>query len=181
MGTDNYISISGGTDKTKVYASASYLYNEGIVKNTDYRRYGLRGRLEQTVASWVTLILGVNYANSFSNEKPNGNSFWSPINSVNITNNIYNIEERDANGNLKAAEPTRINPLSGIETFDLTQEVNRTNTDLQLKFRPSKGLTIDYIFGIDAFNQEGKKFIPPYPYSGVNPSFYDKGYGHRLW
>src|SRR4030095_7946891 len=176
IGTDNYVSISGGTDKTKVYASASYLYNEGIVKNTDYRRYGLRGRLEQTLASWVTLILGVNYANSFSNEKPNGNSFWSPVNSVNITNNIYNIEERDANGNLKAAEPTRINPLSVIETFDLTQEVNRTNTDLQLKFRPMKGLTIDYIFGIDAFNQEGKNFIPPYPYSGVNPSFYDKGY-----
>ncbi len=176
IGTDNYVSISGGTDKTKVYASASYLYNEGIVKNTDYRRYGLRGRLEQTVADWFTIILGVNYANSFSNEKPNGNSFWSPINSVNITNNIYNIEERDANGNLKAAEPTRINPLSVIETFDLTQEVNRTNTDLQLKFRPFKGFTIDYIFGIDAFNQEGKNFIPPYPYSGVNPSFFDKGY-----
>ncbi len=176
IGTDNYVSISGGTDKTKVYASASYLYNEGIIKNTDFRRYGLRGRLEQTLASWVTLILGVNYANSFSNEKPNGNSFWSPINSVNITNNIYNIEERDANGNLKAVEPTRINPLSVIETLDLTQEVNRTNTDLQLKFRPMKGLTIDYIFGIDAFNQEGKNFIPPYPYSGVNPSFFDKGY-----
>ena len=142
VGTDNYVSISGGTDKTKVYASASYLFNEGIVKNTDYRRYSLRGRLEQTVASWVTLILGVNYTNSFSNEKPNGNSFWSPINSVNITNNIYNIEERDANGNLKAAEPTRINPLSVIETFDLTNEVNRTNTDLQLKFRPLKGLLL---------------------------------------
>lgn len=175
-GTDNYVSVSGGTEKTKLYASASYLFNEGIIKNTDYRRYGFRGRLEQTLASWATLILGVNYSNSSSNEKPNGNSFWSPINSVNITNNIYNITERDANGNLKAAEPTRINPLSVIETLDLTQEVNRTTTDLQLKLRPFKGLTIDYILGIDAFNQEGKNFIPPYPYSGVNPSFFDKGY-----
>ena len=131
-GTDNYVSVSGGTEKTKFYASASYLFNEGIIKNTDYRRYGFRGRLEQTLADWATLILGVNYSNSFSNEKPNGNSFWSPINSVNITNNIYNITERDANGNLKAVEPTRINPLSVIETLDLNQEVNRTITDLQL-------------------------------------------------
>jgi TonB-dependent SusC/RagA subfamily outer membrane receptor len=45
-GTDNYVSVSGGTEKTKLYASASYLFNEGIVKNTDYRRYGFRGRLE---------------------------------------------------------------------------------------------------------------------------------------
>lgn len=175
-GTDNYVSVSGGTEKTKFYASASYLFNEGIIKNTDFRRYGFRGRIEQTLADWATLILGVNYSNSFSNEKPNGNSFWSPINSVNITNNIYNITERDANGNLKAAEPTRINPLSVIETLDLNQEVNRTVTDLQLKFKPFKGLTVDYILGVDAYNQEGKNFIPPYPYSGVNIAFFDKGY-----
>jgi TonB-linked SusC/RagA family outer membrane protein len=175
-GTDNYISVTGGTDKTRIFASASYLFNEGIIKNTDFRRYGFRGRIEQTLASWATLILGVNYSNSFSNEKPNGNSFWSPINSVNITNNIYNITERDANGNLKAVEPTRINPLSVIETLELTQQVNRTTSDFQLKLRPMKGLTVDYILGIDAFNQEGKNFIPPYPYSGVNIAFYDKGY-----
>jgi TonB-linked SusC/RagA family outer membrane protein len=175
-GTDNYISISGGTDKTKIYASASYLYNGGIIKNTDFRRYGFRGRIEQTLSSWASLIIGTSYSNSFSHEKPNGNSFWSPTNSVFINNNIYNITDRDIDGNLKATEPTRINPLSVIETLKLSQEVNRTVTDVQLKLRPTKNLSIDYIFGIDAFNQEGKNYIPPYPYAGVNPSFFDKGY-----
>src|SRR5258708_15000971 len=35
IGTDNTISVSGGKDKTKYYTSASYLYNQGIIKNTD--------------------------------------------------------------------------------------------------------------------------------------------------
>ncbi len=175
-GTDNYVSVSGGSDKTKLYASANYLFNEGIVRNADFRRFGFRGRIEQTLSKWATLILGVNYSNSFSNEKPNGNSFWSPINSVNITNNIYNINERDANGNLKAVEPTRINPLSIIETLDLTQEVNRAITDFQIKLKPFKGFTVDYILGIDAYNQEGKNYTPTYPYSGVNVAFFDRGY-----
>ncbi|MDP9229216.1 MAG: SusC/RagA family TonB-linked outer membrane protein, partial [Bacteroidota bacterium] len=175
-GTDNYISVSGGTDKTKLYASASYLYNGGIIKNTDFKRYGFRARIEQTLAKWATLILGMNYNNSTSNEKPNGNSFWSPINSVNISNNIYKITDRDVYGNLKAVEPTRINPLSIIETLKLTQEVNRAVSDIQLKLRPYKGLSIDYILGIDAYNQEGKNYTPPYPYSGVNAAFFDKGY-----
>ncbi|HEX8461420.1 MAG TPA: carboxypeptidase-like regulatory domain-containing protein, partial [Segetibacter sp.] len=39
LGTDNNVSVSGGTDKTKYFASASYLRNEGIIKNTDFQRY----------------------------------------------------------------------------------------------------------------------------------------------
>jgi hypothetical protein len=34
-----------------------------------------------------------NYSNSFSNEKANGNVFYNPINSVTITNNIYDITQ----------------------------------------------------------------------------------------
>lgn len=175
-GTDNYISMSGGSDKTKGFLSASYMYNQGIVKNADFRRYTLRGRVEHQFADWASMSLGTAYSNSFSNEKPNGNVFWSPINSINITNNIYDITRRDANGNLMAAEPTRINPLSAIETFDIRQEVNRSISDLQVNLRPFKGFKLDYILGFDAYSQEGNIFIPIYPYSGVNPAFFDKGY-----
>ena len=71
------------------------------------------------------MTFGLNYINSFSNEKPDGNVFYSPINSINITNNIYNISERDEFGNLQAVEPTRVNPLTIIDEYDITQETNR--------------------------------------------------------
>lgn len=164
LGTDNYISLSGGSEKTKYYFSGGFYKNEGIIKGTDFRRFNLKTRIEQIINKYLTIIGGVAYTNSFSNEKPNGNVFWSPINSVNITNNIYNIEERDAAGNLKGVEPTRVNPLSVIEDMSLTQQVNRTISDLQIKLKPARGLNIDYILGLDNFSQEGRNLIERYPY-----------------
>jgi TonB-linked SusC/RagA family outer membrane protein len=164
LGTDNYISLSGGSEKTKYYFSGGYYKNEGIIKNTDFRRYNFKARIEQTINQYLTIIGGLAYSNSFSHEKPNGNVFWSPINSVNITNNLYNIEERDAAGNLKGVEPTRVNPLSVIEDMSLIQQVNRTISDIQVKIKPVKGLSIDYILGIDNFSQEGVNLIEKYPY-----------------
>ena len=178
LGTDNNVSISGGSEKTKYYFSGGYYFNEGIIKNTDFRRFSFKTRVEQIISSWLTLSAGINYSNTFSNEKPNGNVFWSPINSVNITNNIWNIEERDAAGNLKNVEPTRVNPLSVIEDMSLTQSVNRTISDLQLKIRPLRGLSIDYILGIDNFSQEGRNLIERYPYIAAQEGL---GYvGHAL-
>ena len=175
-GTDQHLSVRGGNDRSNYYASVSYTYNEGIVRNTDFRRYGARFRFNQSVADWVSFSVGMNYSNSFSNERPDGNVFWSPINSFNITNNIWDITQRDALGNLQSVEPTRVNPLSIIEDFDITQEVNRAITDFQLKLFPFEGFTFDYVLGIDAYGQEGNTFIPPYPYAPVNPTYFNDGY-----
>jgi len=116
VGTDNTVSASGGTDKTKYFASASYFFNQGIVKNTDFQRYSFRVNVDQTLSKWISFNMGLNYVNSSANEKPDGNSFFSPMNSVTIIGNFHNIWERDANGNLKAVgERGRANPVSVIE------------------------------------------------------------------
>ena len=175
-GTDQHLSVKGGTERSNYYASISYMYNEGIVRNTDFQRYGARFRFNQTVTDWASFSVGLNYSNSFSNEKPDGNVFWSPINAFNITNNIWDITQRDPLGNLQAVEPTRVNPLSVIEDFDITQEVNRAITDFQLKLFPFDGFSFNYILGLDAYGQQGNIFIPPYPYANVNPTYFNDGY-----
>jgi hypothetical protein len=93
--------------------------NEGIVKGVDFRRAGIRARVDQRLTDWAKVSAGLNYSNSFSNEKPNGNVFYSPVNSVTITNNIYDITQRDAAGNLLAVEPTRVNPLTTVEAMQV--------------------------------------------------------------
>ena len=167
QGFDNNVSVSGGNDRTQYFVSASYMKNEGIVKGVDFSRYGVRARVEQRLANWAKLSAGLNYTNSFSNEKANGNVFYSPINSVNITNNIYDLNQRDATGALLAVEPTRVNPLSTIEDMVFTQAVNRTISDVQLNLTPLKGLSIDWVVGVDAISQLGKNLIKPYPYQAT--------------
>jgi TonB-linked SusC/RagA family outer membrane protein len=164
LGTDNYLSLSGGSDKTRYFFSGGYYNNEGIIKGTNFRRFNFKSRVETSINKYITVIGGVAFTNSFSNEKPNGNVFWSPINSINITNNLYDITQRDAAGNLKGVEPTRVNPLSVIEDMKLTQAVNRTISDLQVRIKPIKGLSIDYILGVDNIAQEGRNAIERYPY-----------------
>ncbi len=179
-GTDQYLAVRGGNENSNYFASANYLYNGGIIRNTDFRRYGARLRFNQTVNDWASFSVGLNYSNSFSNEKPDGNVFWSPINSINITNNIYNISERDENGNLQAVEPTRVNPLSIIDEFDLTQEVNRVITDVKLALFPFEGFSLNFVVGLDAYGQQGNNFMPAYSYSGVNPGFFDDGFASSV-
>lgn len=176
LGTDTYISASGGNEKSNYFASGGYLFNEGIIKNTDARRYNGRIRYNQQTTDWLSFSVGLQYINNFSNQKPNGNVFWSPINAVNITNNIYDINQRDAVGNLQAAEPTRINPLTSIEEIQQTEEINRVISDFQMKVIPFEGFTADLIVGVDNYSQIGNNLIPVYPYAGVNPGFFADGY-----
>lgn len=166
-GTDNTLSLSGGRDNTQYYVSFGYLNNQGIIKGTDFSRYNLRARLDQRLTNWAKLSAGLSYINSLSNEKANGNVFYSPINSVTITNNLWDITRRDAAGNLQAVEPTRVNPLSTIEDMTFTQAVNRTISDVQLNLTPMRGLSLDWIVGVDTYSQLGKSYIRPYPYQSV--------------
>lgn len=175
IGTDNNVSVSGGRDKTKYYTSASYFKNEGIIKNTDYRRYSFRVNLDQTLTDKLSFAMGLNFVNSFSNEKPDGNSFFSPMNSINIIGNFHDLFTRDALGNIKAiGERGRVNPVSVIEDIKQKQETNRIIASSSLKFKPIRGLTIDYNLGIDQYSQRGETFIPPFAYN-VSDGFFGGG------
>ncbi|MES2005915.1 MAG: SusC/RagA family TonB-linked outer membrane protein [Bacteroidota bacterium] len=176
-GTDNNISISGGTDKTKYYLSGSYFYNQGIVPNTDFQRFSFRSNIDQVLNKWASFNLGLNYINSGANEKPDGNSFFSPMNSVTIIGNFHNIWQRDALGNIQAVgERGRANPVSVIEDIKQKQTTNRVIANMGLKLKPMKHLTVDYTMGIDNYAQNGTTYIPPFAYN-VSTAFYGGGAG----
>ena len=175
IGTDNNVSVAGGKDKTKYYTSASYFKNEGIIKNTDFRRYSFRINLDQGIGEKVNFNIGLNFVNSLSNEKPDGNSFFSPLNSINIIGNFHDLFTRDALGNIKAiGERGRVNPVSVIEDIKQKQETNRVIANAGLKIKPFKGLSVDYNMGIDQYSQKGETFIPPFAYN-VSDGFFGGG------
>ena len=175
VGTDDNVSVSGGTEKTKYFVSASYFYNQGIVKNTDFQRYSFRMNVDQTLNKWLSFNMGLNYINSAADEKPDGNSFFSPMNSVTIIGNFHDIWQRDANGNLKAVgERGRTNPVSVIEDFKQKEITNRVLANAGLKLKLLKNLSIDYSMGIDNYSQLGTTLIPPYAYN-VGDGFYGGG------
>ncbi len=175
VGTDNNVSVSGGTDKTKYLLSGSYFKNDGIVKNTDYQRFSFRTNLDQSIGKYVTATMGLNYINSDANEKPDGNSFYSPMNSVTIIANFHDIQTRDALGNIKAVgERGRANPVSVIEDIKQKNQTSRVIANFGLKIKPVKDLSIDYTMGIDNYVQKGTTYIPPFAYN-VSTAFWGGG------
>jgi TonB-linked SusC/RagA family outer membrane protein len=177
MGTDNHLSVSGGSDKSSYYFSSSYTRNNGIIRNTNFQRYGFKLRTDFTLSSWAKLSGGTMYSNSRSKDLPNGNNFFSPISTMTITDNVWNVKERDAAGKLMHVERLRVNPLTVIETFDIRQEINRNLSDAKLTLTPVKGLTIDLTNGFDTYSQVGNTFQPRMPYEAlVAAGFFPDGY-----
>ncbi|MDR6783754.1 TonB-linked SusC/RagA family outer membrane protein [Pedobacter africanus] len=177
VGTDNTISVAGGSDNTKFYTSAGYFSNEGIIKNTNFKRYNFRANLDQKISDWAKVSAGFNYIHSDANEKPDGNSFFSPMNSVTIIGNFHDIFARDVFGNLKAVgERGRVNPVSVIEDIKQRQFTNRIIANTKLTLNPVKNLTVDYTMGVDNTIQNGTTMIPPFAYN-VSTAFYGGGAG----
>jgi len=176
FGTENNLSFSGGTEKTKYFASLGYYDNEGILKNTNFKKYNFRLNLDQELASWAKLSMGLSGNLSRSKDMPNGNNFFNPISSVFIIDNVWDITERDANGQLRQVEAVRMNPLTPIETFDIRQNTHRTMGNIKLSLFPLDGLTVDIIGGGDLYSLQGNEYYPRVPYPGVAASFFPDGY-----
>jgi hypothetical protein len=103
----------------------------------------------------MSMNMGLNYTNSSANEKPDGQSFFSPTNAVTIIGNFHDIWTRDANGNIKAVgERGRINPVSVIEDIKHRIEA-RCGTHLILYSTLVQGekAAAEIIQGIKFFNR----------------------------
>lgn len=164
-GTENNISVSGGSDKTQYYLSGGYLGNQGIIKNTDFKRGTTRLRLDQRFNDVIKVSMGASYTFSGSNEIPNGgiNSAYGAMTGFIFGNNFINPYPDPSSGVYPSLAPTglrRTNPLEAVNRFDFSQQTSRFISDLQVNIEPLKNLSINYTLGFDNSTQMGSGYIP---------------------
>lgn len=164
FGTDNYLNMSGGNDKTTYSISGSFLTNDGIVLPTNFTRYGLKVRVDQKINAKLKASGGVNYVNSRSRDLPNGNNFFSPISIMFINDNVWDADRRGANNSLQHMEFNRMNVRTPRETFDIRQSTNRIVGDIQLNYNPIEGLNLTYSAGVDNYSLVGNTYQPRVAY-----------------
>lgn len=69
--TEKYsLSVTGGTDKTRIFASTSYSRDEGLLSNEKLDRYTLRLNIDQQLFDWAKLSFtsNLNYTNKDAGE-----------------------------------------------------------------------------------------------------------------
>ncbi|TWI80231.1 TonB-linked SusC/RagA family outer membrane protein [Lacibacter cauensis] len=167
IGTENVLSVSGGTANTKYYASVSNLFNEGIVRNTNFMRNGFRLNLQQKLNKSMTLNFNTAYTYSNSKEIPNGgiNEAYGALTGFIFGNNYVNPDKDPATGIYPSVNASgivaRTNPLEAIERFDFRQRTSRIVSSAQLTYKPIAGLNIEFTSGIDNYTQTATAYIPP--------------------
>jgi TonB-dependent starch-binding outer membrane protein SusC len=166
MGTENNLSVSGGSSSTKYFASISNYYNQGIIKASDFNRNGVRMRINQKLNNKASMSVGANYVVSASRDVPNGGlaATYGALPGFIFAPNYINPEKDPTTGifpNLANGVVQRTNPLEVIERFKFTQRTNRMITDLNFNYRPIAGLAIDITSGFDNYTQSATGYIPP--------------------
>ncbi len=167
IGTDNTLSVSGGTETTKYYVAGSSLYNEGIIENTNFSRNGIRMNISQKLNDVLTLSAGANYSISNSREIPNGGlvEAYGALTGFIFSNNFVDPAKNPSTGTYPSTAPVailrRTNPLEAIDRFDFRQRVGRFTGNAQLNAKPIAGLNIDLVFGVDNYTQNTTAYIPP--------------------
>jgi len=158
VGTDNYVSMSGGKDNTNYFASFSYLKNDGILKSTDFERQGGRIRVNQTINDWASASFGTYFSTSKSQDQPNGGYIAGILPTILFADNIVD-PRPDADGNYPSMT-FYPNILEYINNFDFNQKNNRNISDLQITLKPVDGLKVNYILGYDNSESIGNTYIP---------------------
>ncbi|WP_435622847.1 SusC/RagA family TonB-linked outer membrane protein [Flagellimonas sp.] len=163
FGIENFLSVSGGNEKTSYYISGSFLDNEGIIKNTDFQRVGFKTNITQKAWDWLEINAGLNYTRSVSNDVPNGgiNAAYGAITGFVFSDNSIN-PNPDESGVYPVTSllVPRTNPLEAVDRFDFGQKVNRVITSIGLNAQITDKLSANYLLGLDFFNQSATAFIP---------------------
>lgn len=111
---DHYFSASGGGEKSRYFASVSYVDEGGTTINTFSKRLSTRINLDYFLSSKLLFMVQFNYNNSFTRS-----SFYFADRQMTIRKMAYmkapnmSIWEYDANGNLTGEYFTPINSYQG--------------------------------------------------------------------
>jgi TonB-dependent starch-binding outer membrane protein SusC len=148
---NHQLSITSGSDKTKVAVSLNYFNQEGIIKKSEFNRYSIRFNLDQVLLPWLTIGTSTVLTKSTNNRVQTGTI---PTDGGNLSNSIvgaalqaaptlkaykedgslYNWGEQ-LNGRYVEGK----NPITGLRISDV---VNSTNllSNVYFDFKLAKGL-----------------------------------------
>jgi TonB-linked SusC/RagA family outer membrane protein len=141
------VSLRGGSENTKVFASLGYFREEGMLRNNDYNRYNARLNVEQTISKVfkIGLLSQVTFYQQNNRQNPLGQAtLLSPLGVP------YNPTTGEINTYPIASDQTRISPLADERgPFVARDNTIRTNviTNGYLEVTPLKGLSFRSNFG----------------------------------
>jgi TonB-linked SusC/RagA family outer membrane protein len=137
----NYsVSFSGGTEKTRGYFSLSYHDVEGILKNDEYTRYGLKATLDHQLRPWMNV--GLNVVGSVTDRAERRGQYFTRVLYLMPLGTPYN-EDGSINP-FPLAGDSQLSPIADMdpEQYANNQQRLALNPTAYMEIKPIKGLSI---------------------------------------
>lgn len=172
--TQNHqLSISGATEKINYLVSAGYLNQEGILVNTGYKRFSVRGTVNATITNWAKFGLNWYGSKEESNSALFGGSTDWPNNPIGAALRFSpTIPVFDADGNYSRSStqygnPTLWNPLASAMEPIINNGTIQNNLNAYLEFQLAQGLSLRITGGAIIANENDQSFLNTKTFIGL--------------
>ena len=160
---DHNVSISGGTEKFRVYSSFNYYDNTSVLKGSDLNRISGRVNFDANITKWLKLNVNAMYTQNKANN-PSGGHWRENANEANLSNSaIYfapYLSLKDENGKLNApVYGNSNNPLAYLLIKDWSV-TNRLMFTPKLEAQVTSWLKLTAQFGYDQTADRRELFAP---------------------
>ncbi|MCA2994974.1 SusC/RagA family TonB-linked outer membrane protein [Gemmatimonas sp.] len=174
MAWESAASVSGGSDATRYFASASRKYDGGIAVNTGALRDNARINLDQNISSRLQARIDLGYTRSVANRglSNNGNDpNTSPLYVFGKTPSFLELQTRDGSGNFPVnrfggggAAANTSNPFQTFQFVDNDENVDRIVGSATLGWQAlatdANQVRVEYQIGVDRFTQDNFLYSP---------------------
>lgn len=166
MAMNHNLTVSGGSERTKILVSGSFNDRDGIVSPGNFKRYILRGNITQEICKGLSLNLITGYARrehtgSGSSQNNRGGSYFGAAVSTPPTVTAYN--EDGTWRNMKITYPFSSNALINLVNYRSTHKSESANdvitVNAAVNWTPIKDLTLRSTLGIDTRNVRHNNYV----------------------
>jgi TonB-linked SusC/RagA family outer membrane protein len=176
------LSASGGNENARYSVSGEYMTQDGLLLNTNFKRYSLRANIDAKLTK--KLNLKVNFNPSYTDKLNSGSSSIDGINAVSTTSNaVYNAMLIPEYYSLKNPDGTYFpfgsgldavvqaaNPLALVQVLNNKQHALFLLGSANLEYSILDELKLNVMVGTNVAAQKGMTFKPLAPYFESAPA-----------
>jgi TonB-linked SusC/RagA family outer membrane protein len=162
----NYqISITGGDDKTKYAISGGYFDQDGIIINSNFKRYSFRTNFDRDVSSRLTVGTSVTFARVSSNGVLTNAGTIIPgvVTGALLFNPILPVYDSTVKGGYTFENDrgtTLGNPIADAKEYNSFTTSTRFIGNFYARYKITNDLDFKTTFGVDAFSDKENSFGP---------------------
>ncbi|MDB5192126.1 MAG: TonB-dependent receptor [Segetibacter sp.] len=159
------LSFSGGSEKTKYSMSGGYFDQDGIIINSNFKRYTIRANVDREITKKLTIGTSLSYANIASTGVLTNSGTIVPgvVTSAIQFNPVLRVKDSAVKGGYTFQNDRGKNlgnPIADAEHYTSITKSARILGNAYARFKITDDLELKSSFGIDRFNQKENSFGP---------------------